>query len=84
MDEIAAGRFAFSYAYEAVNLIRLIQWDRADPDNIRALIADATEQAKRIFPDCVEGIDAAAGDYEKAIQRGLVLRAERLAGETSG
>lgn len=78
MDDIAAGRLAFGYTYECINLIRLVQWDRADPDNVRKLIADAARDARTIFPGCEAGIDAAVRDYEGAITRGLQLREERL------
>lgn len=81
MDDIAAGRFAFSYAYEAINLIRLVQWGRADPDNVRLLIADAVREAKTIFPTFEVGINAAAADYEAAIAQGMKLLERRLAME---
>jgi hypothetical protein len=76
MADAAAGRSIFLFYYEATNLIRLVQHGRADPANVRELIADATRAAKGQFPELAHGIDAGAADFEVAIERGLELKSE--------
>ncbi|NJC33891.1 hypothetical protein GGR88_001365 [Sphingomonas jejuensis] len=75
MTEEATARGLFHYYYSAVNLIRMVQHGRSDPENIRGLIREATNAAKGRFPQYADQLDEAASEYNSAIDHGIKLKA---------
>ena len=77
MDDRATAFGLFQFFYQATNLVRMVQHGRSNPDDVRKIIADAVALGKSTFPQHASGLDAAAAEYERAIQHGLTLRAEQ-------